>query len=131
MSLGPFLSFVSLWTHVWRRRMARGADFRTYTSEDVDLIACELGLLAEPPPVMRVFRLNVAAVASSRPDIFHLLQKVCATCVKRGRCVNELSSRPIKLAFDEYCPKAETLSRLIRALAAEGLPERSPGARGQ
>jgi hypothetical protein len=118
-----------------RYRSHAGEDLGQCDAEEVRLIAKDLGISASElrsiaskgpggaDPLRRllgVLEIDPARIAQLQPGVLRDLQKVCAGCADKKRCVHELSDGTAAEHFHEFCPNAYTLDALLaEKLAAE------------
>jgi hypothetical protein len=97
------------------------------TAKDLGITAAELRLLVSRGSQeadllhrrMALLQLDPKEIASSEPLLFRDLQRLCALCDSRGRCIRDLArdstrepTEPESADWQDYCPNAATLNML-------------------
>jgi hypothetical protein len=62
------------------------------------------------PQRMAVLGLDAAEVSRSDPMLMRDLQRLCALCDSKGRCMRDLANDPNDPIWEQYCPNEATLS---------------------
>jgi len=111
----------------WRERERGSADLADCGDEEVEHMAhdlcmssSELRELARKGPGsadlllqrMASIDLDPKEVSLAQPQTFQDLQRVCARCRSRRRCVRDLACERNSSAWQNYCPNASTLHDL-------------------
>jgi hypothetical protein len=104
-----------------------GADEVQRLAKDLGLAPAELRLLVSRGSQeadllhrrLALLRLDPKALAAREPLLFRDLQRLCALCDRRGRCVRDLARADVRDPADsasadwqDYCPNAATLKML-------------------
>lgn len=124
-AVGELLARLQSW---WRREN----DLGSLNEHEIRLVASDLGIapsdlkdLAARGPAaadllferMEVLGLSRIDVAGSAMGLLRDLQINCSRCGAKGICERDLTTRPNKRVWQEYCPNAVTLTSLIKLKA--------------
>jgi hypothetical protein len=128
-------SIVDRWKS-WRRRRMQAAELEAIGSNELVLIAHDLGLsvpelrrLAEHGPGSadllreRMTQLDLDPAEVDRVALRDL-QRCCSECDAKGQCAHDLQDQPDSAKWREYCPNRETLDALSDQKALERLAQR-------
>jgi uncharacterized protein YjiS (DUF1127 family) len=118
---------VSRWWSNWTRKRSALAELEDYPESEIDRTAKDLGispaeireLVSRGPEASNLLLRRMVAldldrneVSRTEPRTFQDLQRVCALCESRRRCVHDLARDSADPVWQEYCPNAATLKAL-------------------
>jgi benzoate-CoA ligase len=72
--------------------------------------------------LMRELGLEMAQIATARPQVIIDMQRRCAMCESQDRCAHDLEEGAAADGFQDYCPNAETLVEMRMSRACEPPP---------
>jgi len=126
----PLLADLVLWLRRYAERHTRLPELDRYGKEDLERIAADAGVSAPELRVlagksgdaadllyrrMAILRLDAGELGRGELAVLRDLQRVCAMCESRRRCVLGLAKGPIDASWEDYCPNAMTLRALVAA----------------
>jgi len=128
------LNAIALWWKRWIKSRSQLFELESSGADQVERMAKDLSM--SPSELRRlvirgsdeadllhrrlaILHLDVDALARSEPLLFRDLQKLCALCESRGRCVRDLAREANREPTDvesrdwrDYCPNTATLNML-------------------
>ncbi|MGP0091374.1 MAG: hypothetical protein ACLPKB_15670 [Xanthobacteraceae bacterium] len=111
-------SLIAVVADWWRSRRAYPEESRI--AHDLGIDASELREIVRRgrnsasllPQRMAALHLDATELARSDGLLLRDLQRVCALCDSKGRCMRDLARDPNDPAWEEYCPNEGTLNAL-------------------
>jgi hypothetical protein len=104
---------------LWELKCCSEGDFRNIATESGLCAADMRKLVARGPAAanllfrrMTAIDLDRSEVSRVEPAVFRDLQKNCALCDSRRRCLSDLARKPNDPIWEKYCPNASTLKAL-------------------
>ena len=121
------LDAISNWWSNWTKKRSAVLELSCCAEEEINRTAKDLGmstdefhkLVSRGPEAANLLLRRMAAldldrseVSRTEPRVFQELQKTCAFCESRRRCVRDLKQNSSDPVWEEYCPNAGTLKAL-------------------
>jgi hypothetical protein len=118
---------ISKWWSDWTKRRSAQLELSCCAEEELKRTAKDLGMSTEefhqlvsrgPDEANLLLRrmaaldLDRSEVSQTEPRVFQDLQRVCALCESRRRCVRDLEQNSADPVWQNYCPNVETLKAL-------------------
>lgn len=117
------------WWSTTRDRWARLAELRELPADELQRVACDIGLSAgdllevstHPEGTQQLLERRLAAMDLPPEDISELLpmlmrdlQRTCTMCQAKTRCIDDMKVSPLADGWESYCPNSGTLRTLVR-----------------
>lgn len=66
----------------------------------------------ELPRMLAALGIDEAALARTEPLVMRDMERVCALCMDKARCRDDLAAGTSGTHYEDYCPNAPTIDRL-------------------